>query len=462
MEVNKEEAVRCRDLGADALRQGQTARALKMFNKSLHLYPLPGVKALLEQATRKLQNEEGSSTNNNTNGGTTASNGYGNRTHFSSTSAPSSSSSSNGFASSRSSSSASVNDISGASSSNGSAAAAGADGRAFTNAQVLIVSQVLKAKEGGRGAHYRVLGIEQTADDAAIKKAYRKLALKLHPDKNSAPHADEAFKAVGLAYATLSDSQKRTIYDRYGEEDPDNRGGGMARGGGGVHFNGQEVNPEDIFNMFFGGGMPGGFGGPGFRVYTTGMGPGFAFGGMHPNMHRRHHQQQQQQQHGRQEEGILGRLAQFLPILMIIFLSFFNMPGQNSNGATGGSRYFSLTKVNPFLNPMHTKLSVVKEIPYFVTDQFVRTIGRDRYQLSQVERMVEESYKRFLFDECKNQKDYKKRLEMLVTRARSEQERDNLTRKANNFDLTRCIELEELFPDVVPLHSRVKQQHTEF
>ena len=463
MEVNKEEASRCRDIGADALRKGQTARAVKMFNKSLHLYPLPGVKALLEQAEKKLRSEENGSTTNESyaSSSTAPNNGYNsnnNRTNnndfFSRTSG-----SSNGFASSRTSSSASVN----------STAATGADGRAYTDAQVQIVTQVLKAKEGGRGAHYRVLGIEQSADEAGIKKAYRKLALKLHPDKNSAPHADEAFKAVGLAYATLSDSQKRTIYDRYGEEDPDNRAGGMggARGGG-VHFNGQEVNPEDIFNMFFGGGMPGGMGGmggPGFRVYTTGMGgPGFAFGGMHPNMHRaRRQQQQQQQQQQRQPEGILGQLAQFLPLLMIIFLSFFNMPGQSSNGATGGSRYFSLTRVNPFVNPLHTKLSRVKDIPYFVTDQFVRTIGRDRYQLSQVERMVEDSYKRYLIDECKNQKEYKQKLENLgMKRTISQQERDNLMRKANNYDLTRCIELEDLFPQAVPEHSRVKQQHTEF
>lgn len=76
---------------------------------------------------------------------------------------------------------------------------------------------MLRAKEGGRGAHYRVLQIPTEANEGQIKKAYRKLALKLHPDKNSAPHADEAFKAVGLAYATLSDPQKRHIYDRYGE-----------------------------------------------------------------------------------------------------------------------------------------------------------------------------------------------------------------------------------------------------
>ena len=86
---------------------------------------------------------------------------------------------------------------------------------------------------------YKTLGIEKSSTAAQIKKAYRKTAIKVHPDKNSAPKADEAFKAVGLAYATLSDPQKRTIYDRYGEEDPDNRGGGMggrchvgSRGGG--------------------------------------------------------------------------------------------------------------------------------------------------------------------------------------------------------------------------------------
>lgn len=80
-----------------------------------------------------------------------------------------------------------------------------------------VVNRVLHAKQGGRGGHYRVLQVPEDATEAQIKTAYRKLSLKVHPDKNAAPQAAEAFKAVGLAYATLSDTQKRLIYDRYGE-----------------------------------------------------------------------------------------------------------------------------------------------------------------------------------------------------------------------------------------------------
>ena len=99
-----------------------------------------------------------------------------------------------------------------------------------------------------------------------------------------------------MAYATLSDPQKRTIYDRYGDEDPDNHGaGGMGahfrrRGGGG---GGPEMTPEEIFNAFFGGGMAGGMG-PGMHFYSSGFGPGMQFrtaGGMPP---RGRGQQQQQ------------------------------------------------------------------------------------------------------------------------------------------------------------------------
>lgn len=105
-----------------------------------------------------------------------------------------------------------------------------------------------KKKAGSDNRFYELLGIERNANDADIKKAYRKLAVKLHPDKGG----DEAkFKEVTMAYEVLSNKEKRQVYDEYGEEGL--KDGGM--GGG---------SAEDIFSAFFGGGIFGG-GGGGFR-----------------------------------------------------------------------------------------------------------------------------------------------------------------------------------------------------
>uniref|UniRef100_A0A4W5P1Q0 J domain-containing protein n=1 Tax=Hucho hucho TaxID=62062 RepID=A0A4W5P1Q0_9TELE len=66
--------------------------------------------------------------------------------------------------------------------------------------------------------YYKILGIVKGAADEDIKKAYRKQALKWHPDKNKAANAEEKFKEIAEAYEVLSDPKKREIYDQYGEE----------------------------------------------------------------------------------------------------------------------------------------------------------------------------------------------------------------------------------------------------
>lgn len=76
--------------------------------------------------------------------------------------------------------------------------------------------------------------------------------------------------------------------------------------------------------------------------------------------------------------------------------------------------------------------------------------------------MVERSYERYLADECKTQKEYKKKLERMSTNTRiSEEDRHKLTKKLAGFDLTRCIELEDLFPQSVPVKNRVNRQTSE-
>src|SRR4051795_9513691 len=97
--------------------------------------------------------------------------------------------------------------------------------------------------------YYEVLGIQKGTGDEEIKKAYRKLAVKFHPDKNPGDKtAEEKFKELSEAYEVLNDPQKRSAYDQYGHAAFDRRAGGFARGGGGFH------DPFDIFREVFGGG----------------------------------------------------------------------------------------------------------------------------------------------------------------------------------------------------------------
>ena len=99
--------------------------------------------------------------------------------------------------------------------------------------------------------YYELLGVAKTADADEIKSAYRKLALKYHPDRNKEPGAAAQFSKINEAYAVLGDAEKRAHFDRYGSAPS----GGMP---GGDPFGGQGFDPMDIFEQLFGGGMFGG------------------------------------------------------------------------------------------------------------------------------------------------------------------------------------------------------------
>ncbi|SCU97028.1 LAFA_0G09384g1_1 [Lachancea sp. 'fantastica'] len=219
-----------------------------------------------------------------------------------------------------------------------------------------VLTQTIVGKNNH--AFYELLSIERTASDIEIKKAYRKLAVKLHPDKNKHPRASEAFKRINRAFEVLSDTSKRRIFDQIGRDpdergsrDPSSSGSSSAFSPDGMFFRRphQTGPPPDIFdflfnsraaggghpfNSAFGGGPFGGGGGPfdgpfggpfggnggttftfggpnGFRVYTN--------GGPRTRASPRSAQdaQQQQQEEQREAQQIMRIL---IPILVILFL----------------------------------------------------------------------------------------------------------------------------------------------
>jgi DnaJ-class molecular chaperone len=125
--------------------------------------------------------------------------------------------------------------------------------------------------------YYDILGVSKTATAAEIKSAYRKLALKWHPDRNKASDAHEKFKEINEAYEVLSNSDKKAKYDQFGHAAFGNGGGqgspfgagGNPFGGGYYQAGGGNINFEDLF-----GGAGGGFSDP-FDIFSSFFGGGF-------------------------------------------------------------------------------------------------------------------------------------------------------------------------------------------
>lgn len=201
----------------------------------------------------------------------------------------------------------------------------------FKPAQLEIVKKVRRHQVT---QYYEILELKRDCDESQIKSAYRKLALALHPDKNNAPGADEAFKMVSKAFQVLSDPEKRSAYDRHGA-DPDSRSAGVPTNspfgsstGTGTHFAYDDgIDPDQLFRMFFGGG----FDHPGMQF---GGGPTvFQFGGGHTAFRRGPTQRMWSQNQGfrrnqnrnqnEPEVRTPSTWISFLPLLVFFLVSLF-------------------------------------------------------------------------------------------------------------------------------------------
>lgn len=218
---------------------------------------------------------------------------------------------------------------------------------------------------------YAVLSLPRSAGDDEIKKAYRKLALKLHPDKNKAHGADEAFKVVSKAFSCLSDSDKRARYDRYGEETP-----GLSRTASGRPMHG-EFDADEIFNAFFGG-RPG-------PIFRTHFGGPFQRAGPEGN--------------GQTQSPLLG-LVTIAPIVLFLLFTFLS---------SHSDPVFTLDRTGSFVYELQTsKLNVpffVKSVPDLDKSYPSTSVYRLR-----LEREVEGAYQERLSQRCYKEQVEQRRL----------------------------------------------------
>lgn len=152
---------------------------------------------------------------------------------------------------------------------------------------------------------YQILGVTKESPDSDIKKAYKKLALQVHPDKNKAPGSVEAFKSLGNAVAILTDAEKRKRYDMFGDESQQPRTQTRYQSS----FD-ADISPEEIFNLFFNGGYSG---------QNAYMRQRRTYQGQAEYRQRPTVNGQQQQ-----PQSTYGALINLLPILILIALSMMS------------------------------------------------------------------------------------------------------------------------------------------
>ncbi|XP_029453008.1 dnaJ homolog subfamily B member 14 isoform X2 [Rhinatrema bivittatum] len=371
MEGNRDEAERCLHIARAALQAGERQRALRFLHKAEKLYPTPAAKALLEAIMKN---------------GSTAGNGPSCRKP----------SGNEGKTSGEEKSSSSTT---------------GDGGKSFTQDQVDGVQSIKRCK-----TYYEVLGVSKDAGEEDLKKAYRKLALKFHPDKNHAPGATEAFKKIGNAYAVLSNPEKRKLYDLTGSEEQ--ASSTQANGGFDFHRGFEaDITPEDLFNMFFGGGFPSG----GMHSFSNGR------------ARYSYHHQHPPSGHEREEErgdGGFSVFIQLMPIFVLIVVSLLSQlmvsnPPYSLYPRSGTGQTIK----------MHTENL---RVAYYVNKDF-----KAEYTgvlLQKIEKSVEDDYVTNIRNNC--WKERQQRTDLIY--AAKVYRDDRLKRKADAMSMDNCKELERL------------------
>ncbi|XP_007904446.1 dnaJ homolog subfamily C member 18 isoform X2 [Callorhinchus milii] len=289
--------------------------------------------------------------------------------------------------------------------------------KGFSQEQIDGVQRIKRCKD-----YYEILGVSKDADEEDLKKSYRKLALKFHPDKNCAPGATEAFKAIGNAYGVLSNPEKRSLYDRYGEKPPPTHSHHANSSHVYREFE-ADITPEELFNMFFGGRFPTG----NVHLYTNGSATYTHFYRRRRRMNERMDEDEEERN---RTQGTYSAFVQLLPIFILVLVSLVT---QLSMTNPPYSLYYKLS-----LGHVLPRETAHLKVTYFVDKGFEKEYQNSALQ--NVEQNVESDYIDHLQNSCWKEKHHRTDLLNLATLYRDER----LKQKAESLKTESCEKLFKL------------------
>lgn len=327
MDSNKDAAQRCLDMGYKALNDGDKVRAHRFLAKALRLDPNLPLQEVLSSLSEEM--EERGSDNMKFPSEKEPNKDFREHEGNTSNSAPKPSS-------------------------------------GFPADQVEIVRSIRKTKD-----YYQILGLSKNCSAEEVRKAYRKISLKVHPDKNKAPGAEEAFKAVSKAFACLSDPELRKRYDQYGPEETFGRAHQQTTRRYSNGFTHEEMfDADQIFNSFF-------FG----TTYASNSFQGVRFMRTHRTAG------------GAQvvHSGGLLKLLQLLPILALFLFTYFPF----------STPVYSLEQFASYTVQYWTREHAV---PFFVKSQaFDKDYPPGSRSRRSIEAQVERDYREILGHNCRRE-----------------------------------------------------------
>ncbi|KAL4631374.1 hypothetical protein GN956_G15016 [Arapaima gigas] len=299
----------------------------------------------------------------------------------------------------------------------------GADGKAYTEEQLQGVLRIKKCRD-----FYEILGVSRDAGEEDLKRAYRKLALRFHPDKNFAPGATEAFKAIGNAYAVLSNPEKRQQYDQYGEEEmaePSPHAGPQPRHRRNFYQEFEsDISPEELFNIFFGGRFPTG----NIHVYTN---SGATYAHYYQPRPRRGYERREEEAHNdHHSQNSFTALLPLLPVLGLILISVIT---QLMHTSPPYSLFYK-----PALGLVVSRETQNLGVPYYVSKGFQKEYKGA--MLWELEKSIESEYMEHLQSSCWKERQQKSDLANLGQLYRDER----LKQKAESMKLDNCDKLHRL------------------